>query len=337
MNTDCKKLSVSKFRRGSATLSLLWLLVCGSFAAYFCWAAAGTAAPGRNTVTAQHVASAAPAAYLTKRIEDVKAGEQVMAYDPATNQWSARAVVRPLKHEYDGEVVTIRAAGETIDATANHPFWVVSGKDIEGRPAAHDVPEAERQTAAGHARGRWVEAGHLRPGDLLILRDGQTAAVEELAVRWARLEVYNLEVADLHTYAVGARGIVVHNKSPGELGGGAGTPPEGGPFVYRGLAKGEDPTDGLTARAPGAGNNELSHVAGKRDSQWISTTKDEAAAVGKYGENGAVRIDLSKVDSEVSDVSGGIPNGGRMSNWAKRDQEVLIKDRVPPEAVERIK
>jgi len=90
-----------------------------------------------------------------------------------------------------------------------------------------------------------------------------------------------------------------------------------GPFVYRGLAKGEDPTAGLTARAPGAGNSEISHFAGKKQSQWISTTMDEATAVGKCGEHGAVRIDLGKVPSNVSDVSGGFPNGGRMSNWER--------------------
>jgi hypothetical protein len=72
-------------------------------------------------------------------------------------------------------------------------------------------------------------------------------------------------------------------------------------------------------------------------SQWLSTTKDEATATGKYGEHRAVRIDLSKVPSNVSDVSRGFPNGGRMSNWAIRDQEVLIQDSIPTEAIVRIK
>src|SRR5438093_1121018 len=49
-------------------------------------------------------------------------------------------------------------------------------------------------------------------------------------------------------------------------------------FVYRGLAEGEDITNGLVARAPNAGNTPISHVAGMRDSQWISTTKSEATA-----------------------------------------------------------
>jgi len=60
-------------------------------------------------------------------------------------------------------------------------------------------------------------------------------------------------------------------------------------------------------------------------------------AVQKYGENGVVRIDLNKVKSQVSDVSGGFPQGGRMSNWATRDQEVLIRDFIPADAITRIK
>lgn len=81
----------------------------------------------------------------------------------------------------------------------------------------------------------------------------------------------------------------------------------------------------------------MSHVAGKRKTQWISTTKDQTTATGDYGDYGAVEIDLSKVKSTVWDVSGGIPKDGRMSNWAKRDQEVLIKDYIPAEAIRRIK
>lgn len=110
-----------------------------------------------------------------------------------------------------------------------------------------------------------------------------------------------------------------------------------GNFVYRGLAQGEDVAAGLTARVPGAGNSPISHVAGKRDTQWISTTKDMDTAMEKYGQHGVVRIDLTKAGSEVLDVSSGFPQGGRMSNWARRDQEVLIRDSISPDAIVRIK
>lgn len=108
-------------------------------------------------------------------------------------------------------------------------------------------------------------------------------------------------------------------------------------IVYRGLAKGENVSEGLTARAPSAGNSEISHVAGKQQTQWISTTKDLDTALNKYGEHGVIQIDLNKVNTQVSDVSNGFSNGGRMSNWAKKDQEVLIQDHIPATAIERIK
>jgi len=51
-----------------------------------------------------------------------------------------------------------------------------------------------------------------------------------------------------------------------------------------------------------------------------------------------VEIDLNKVGNKVEDLSGGIKGKerSRMSNWAKKDKEVLIFQRVPAEAVKKI-
>jgi hypothetical protein len=108
--------------------------------------------------------------------------------------------------------------------------------------------------------------------------------------------------------------------------------------VYRGLAQGEDPTKGIVARAPGLRNvDPKSHVAGLRASPWISTTKDKRIAIEKYGQHGVVQIDLTKVRSEIVDISNGIPGvQGRLSQWAKHDKEVLIRDFIPPEAITRV-
>lgn len=108
----------------------------------------------------------------------------------------------------------------------------------------------------------------------------------------------------------------------------------GSNVVFRGLAEGEDPAAGLTARAPGADVSPISHVAGKVESPWISTSKSLEVAMNKYGKFGVVGIDLSKVGTDVVDVSGGFPGmPGMLSNWARLDQEVLIRDFVPPEAI----
>ncbi len=110
-----------------------------------------------------------------------------------------------------------------------------------------------------------------------------------------------------------------------------------GSYVYRGLAETDVPEWGLQARVPDAGNSPVSHIAGKRESQWISTSKSLEVAREKYGKFGVVEIDLSKVSTEVVDLSQGIPGvRGRISNWAKRDREVLIQNYIPPEAIRRL-
>lgn len=105
-------------------------------------------------------------------------------------------------------------------------------------------------------------------------------------------------------------------------------------LVYRGLAEGKNIANGLSARMPGIGNSPVSHVAGKFQSQWISTTKDINVALERFGKNGVVVIDLSKVTNEIVDLSKGIPGySGMLSNWAIKAQEVLVKDYIPPEAI----
>jgi len=109
----------------------------------------------------------------------------------------------------------------------------------------------------------------------------------------------------------------------------------GNRIVFRSLAKGEDPTQGLTARNPLAKTTPAQHVNGKRDSQFISTTKDQDAATGKFNSgNGVVEIDLNKIDGGVVDVSEGVPGGSqKVNNFARKDREVLIEGRIPPEAI----
>jgi hypothetical protein len=106
--------------------------------------------------------------------------------------------------------------------------------------------------------------------------------------------------------------------------------------LYRGLAAGENAAAGLKARAPGVGNSVASHVAGKRQSQWISLTKDENIAAGKFGQNGYVKVDPSKLDPDsIVDISEGIPGmpGIMLSHWARKMREVLVRDHIPPDAI----
>ena len=48
---------------------------------------------------------------------------------------------------------------------------------------------------------------------ICVLGSGSISPVESLSVRTGSEPVYNIEVADLHTYAVGFDGVAVHNKA----------------------------------------------------------------------------------------------------------------------------
>lgn len=51
---------------------------------------------------------------------------------------------------------------------------------------------------------------------------------------------------------------------------------------------------------------------------------------------GFVEIDLSRAPSTVVDLTSGIPGlppNAMLSNWARKMQEVLVQDWIPPEAV----
>jgi len=71
----------------------------------------------------------------------------------------------------------------------------------------HLAPEPEGATTPG----RWVDAGDLRVGDELMLLDGRIAPVREIELHPFDGVVYNFEVHELHCYAVGEDGVLVHN------------------------------------------------------------------------------------------------------------------------------
>ena len=75
-------------------------------------------------------------------------------------------------------ILEIRLEGQVIGTTAEHRFWV-------------------------EARKAWTAAGEIRPGDRLLSQDGRRVAVEALEDTGRVETVYNLRVAEHHTYFVG--------------------------------------------------------------------------------------------------------------------------------------
>ena len=124
----------------------------------------------------------------TKPIEDVEIGDYVWATDPETGEAGPRRVVDTIVGGGTKELVDINIVGSTITATDQHPFWVDD-------------------------RGRWIDAGDLHAGDVLLLADGSTVTVDGVGERVAVQRVHNLTVDGIHTYhvVVDDSAVLVHN------------------------------------------------------------------------------------------------------------------------------
>ncbi|WP_310602850.1 polymorphic toxin-type HINT domain-containing protein [Anaerosporobacter sp.] len=121
-----------------------------------------------------------------KNIEDIQAGDYVLAENPETGQLAYKEVVQTFVR-YKAEIIHVIVNGTEIETTSEHPFWV------EGKG--------------------FVEAGSLRCGDMLRLSSGTEAKVENIweEVHEESIPVYNFEVADFHIYFVSDLGVLVHN------------------------------------------------------------------------------------------------------------------------------
>ena len=146
----------------------------------------------------------------------------------------------------------------------------------------------------------WVAAGDLNEGDEVYLIDGSTAFVTgaELERFTEPVTVYNLEVADLHTYFVGNASILVHNQYDDEdiyCKGGSNTSPNPGPN------KGRATDFGLPEDAP------LDTMVNKNmrpDDRYEfggASSYGTAKALGNHFKNPQVFM--------YSDGSAGLPNG----------------------------
>jgi len=142
------------------------------------------AAVSLTTTSTADGASSAAGADVRRRIEDVRVGDLVWAYDELTGQLEKRQVTALFRSQTDHlRVLTLESqSGERqrIETTDEHPFWVV-GYD-------------------------WQDAQLLRPGDRLLEPDQSlvTVIASDREEHPDGLTVYNFEVAGLHDYFVSA-------------------------------------------------------------------------------------------------------------------------------------
>src|SRR6185369_6543086 len=113
----------------------------------------------------------------TKRIDQVKPGDKVLAADPATGRRAAEPVTAVIVGDGTKQVVQLElASGGELTVTGGHPFRV----DDDGRA----------DTPGGH----WVNAIDLKTGQWLKTSDGQLVRVAGIHATVRAAKVYNLTV-----------------------------------------------------------------------------------------------------------------------------------------------
>ena len=121
-----------------------------------------------------------------RAIEALSVGDEVWTFDERTGNVHTGVVTRTFAHPPAACLRVHLQGGAALVVTENHPVF---------------------------ARGGWVVAGALAPGDVLLRRNasGRVERVEVARVeREAPQPVYNLSVAEHATYF--AEGVLVHNK-----------------------------------------------------------------------------------------------------------------------------
>ena len=117
-------------------------------------------------------------------ISDISIGDMVYSFNEKTGLYEYQPVTNVTK-QISGEIVTLSISGVDIVSTVSHPFYTSDG---------------------------WVKAGELKGDSMLLAKSGyvnpdainQDSSPKEM---W----VYNLTVANTHTYTVSERDVVVHN------------------------------------------------------------------------------------------------------------------------------
>jgi len=176
-------------------------------------------------------------------ITAVSIGDAVLTLNDETGGSLVSRIVGVSQQAYQGDMISIRLAAGSLDATGNHPFRVVRGAGLESRPPAVDVSASERGNGDS---GRWVEARDLKRGDLIATVTGVPMEVESTSSRTVSTTVYNLTVAR-HTYAVSSLGLVVHNKGGQEPSGAS-------------MSAADEPMPAMSEMPPGFNTEEYNRI-----------------------------------------------------------------------------
>ena len=200
---------------------------------------------------------------LLKRIDEMKVGELVVSVaewqgsdttkHETTHQTAHKTTYQPITDIItslkEQRLITITLdSGEQIKATHSHPFLTPDGW------RAAQLLQAGGQLDLKGRRARQFDENNDTPSTQSTSAEFATIANVELETTTVR--VYNLEVANTHTFLVGEQGIVVHNGRGKGAGGGSGNGSGASSGVkgsdHGGLSRGAQAGDGAIGPAGGA-------------------------------------------------------------------------------------
>jgi hypothetical protein len=131
--------------------------------------------------------------YGSQRIDQFRPGDLVLSRSESDPNGPIEAKRVEEVFVRLGRILHLHVGGQLIRTTPEHPFYI-------------------------NNKG-WLDAGQLQIGDWLASHDGRWVAVEEVFDTGEHETVYNLRVADWHTYFVGSPNewgfsVWAHNVSP---------------------------------------------------------------------------------------------------------------------------
>jgi SCP1.201-like deaminase/Pretoxin HINT domain len=173
----------------------------------------------------------------TKKIEDVKVGDEVKATDPETGATESKPVTTLwLNHDTDLTDVTVKVKSaeptQSSASSSSSPASAAAKSDDSGKAAKAAEAGALLVAAAtisvatttvlhttqhhplwNRTANTWVNAADLELGDEFKTDEGATAEVVSVTNFTGAQDMRDLTVADVHTYYVSVAGatILVHN------------------------------------------------------------------------------------------------------------------------------
>jgi len=120
-------------------------------------------------------------------IDQLAVGDEVLAYDPVACAPTVQRIEKVFEF-HEPEVMTLTLGKDRVQCTPNHRFFT----------------------------GGWTAAKKLVIGEAILRRDGGWQTLNDISRAASPQTVFNLTVAEHHSYYVGPSGLLVHNRKDDE-------------------------------------------------------------------------------------------------------------------------